>query len=278
MEIKNLYQPFEIEFLETASYTAKEHKNTFFELVFILDGKGIQSINNNKLPYIADKLFLIFPQDSHGFEIEEPTKFLFIRFNESYLKTQSKEWVQKLKFIFHNHNHLPGCILKNKTDKPLVKVLIESLIREQNNQHPHQYEVIRQLINTLITIAARNITLANSHGFKSEQEHYHPHLLSYIHENICHPEQLKAEKIAANFNVSPTYISEYFKNKAGENLQQYISNYKMKLIETRLRFSNIQINEIVLEFGFTDASHLHRQFRKYKGISPTAYRKSFIKL
>jgi AraC-like DNA-binding protein len=274
MEIKNLYQPFALEFLETKDYSAKQHQKTFFEMVFILEGSGIQVINQNKLPYAPNKLFLIFPQDRHGFEVTEQTKFFFIRFNYSYLKTQGKEWVKKMEYIFHNHNHMPGCILKNVTDKPLIRSMVEALIREHANNNPHQDEVIVQLINTIITVAARNITLQDGNVLKDNNLDTSLSLFNYVHEHIYHPENLKAEKIADHFNIAPTYISEYFKRQSGESLQQYITGYKLKLIETRLLYTDMRITEIAYEFGFTDESHLSRIFKKYKGESPSAFRKT----
>ena len=276
MEIRNLYQPFELEYLEVEEYKAREHKNTFFEIVFVLEGSGIQSINDHQLPYSNNKLFLISPKDKHGFEVDALTRLFFIRFNDSYLRTQRKEWVQKLEFIFQNHNHLPGCILKNVADKPLVRAMVEALIRENTNQHSHSQDVIRQLINTILTITARNITLAVS-GVNSLNETDNPVLLlNYIHQHIYQPKELKAEKMARRFNVAPTYISEYFKTKTGQSMQQYIATYKISLIEARLRYTDIQLNEIVYEFGFSDASHLNRFFRKHKGVNPSEYRKSGI--
>jgi len=273
MEIKNLYQPYEIEYLQVKNYSVKEHKHTFFEMVFILEGTGVQSINKHSLPYKADKLFLIFPQDTHGFEVHKETKFFFIRFNDSYLRTQNKEWIQKLEYIFLNHNHLPGCIVHNRTDKPLIRSLVEALIREHVNQQPDKHDVVQQIINTIIAVTARNISLVTP-ALQKGTSSPSADLLSYIHQHIYLPEQLKVEKIAAHFNISPTYVGEYFKSRTGESLQQYITNYKLRLIETRLRYTDMQMNEIVHEFGFTDASHLNRLFRKYKGVSPSAYRRN----
>ena len=51
----------------------------------------------------------------------------------------------------------------------------------------------------------------------------------------------------------------------------------MKLIENRLLHSNSPITEIAYEFGFTDKSHLNRTFKKYKGISPSEYKKGIGK-
>lgn len=271
MEIRNLYQQFELDFIEVDEYQTQKYKNTFFEMVFVLEGTGTHIINNHRLPYAKNKLFLIFPQDTQGFEVEETTQFFFIRFNENYLKTQSREWVQKLEFIFHNHNHSPSCILKTITDKPLVRSIVEALIRERDAPQA-ELEVIKQLMNTIITIAARNVLLIPpviSDQAKSDQA---MHLIQYIHQHIYDTDKLKSKKIAEAFNLSPTYISTYFKTQTGQTLQDYIISYKLKVVETRLKFTDMQINEIVNELGFTDASHLNRQFKKHYQMSPSEYR------
>jgi len=272
MQIKNLYKPFEIGLLEADNYVAQEHKNTYFEMVYILEGEGIQIINNHQLDYGPNKLFLLFPQDTHGFEIKETTRFFFLRFNESYLKNQPKEWMQKLEYIFFNHNHLPGCILKNVADKQLIRALADALLREQNRSDVHQMEVMQQLLNTIITIAARNIAMINT------AEKYHPaqpmSLLGYVHQNIYEPEALKIEKFAAHFNLSPNYVSEYFKRQTGESLHQYINTYRLQLIENRLQHTSYRLSEIAAEFGLTDVSHLNKLFKKHKGISPSTFRRN----
>lgn len=59
-------------------------------------------------------------------------------------------------------------------------------------------------------------------------------------------------------------------------MQQYINNYRLKMIEHRLRRSDMRMGEIVQELGFTDESHLNKFFRKQKGMSPTAFRKAHM--
>ncbi|RAJ00429.1 AraC-like protein [Chitinophaga skermanii] len=276
MEIRNIYQPFELELLKVDEYVAKSHKNTFFEMIFVLEGEGVQLVNGHSLPYKEDKLFMIFPKDSHSFEVTKPTTFLFIRFNDSYLKTQAAEWIQKVEYIFHNHNHMPGCVVKNTMDKPLLRAIILAIVQEQQHQNPHQQALISQLINTIITIAARNITLMDTLATPATTMEQALPLLNYIHEHIYEPGKLRAETLAEHFHVSVNYVSEYFKKHSGESLQQYITQYKIKLIETRLRYTNKRLGEIAFEFGFTDLSHLNRIFKKHKGQSPTAYRQQYV--
>jgi AraC-like DNA-binding protein len=280
MLVQHIFQPFEIEYKELNECPMGMHGHSFFELVYIVNGSGIQHINKNKFEYQQEHLFLLMPQDTHSFKVKNTTCFLFIRFNDIYLEAQKAksqhsslgDWIQKLEYIFQNTNHTPGCILQNKNDKPLVRALVEAIIREYVNQHPFHREMVQQLVNTLITIVARNISLGIPVK-KNGNSDTSLDIIHYIHQHIYSPENLKAEKIAAHFNISFNYISEYFKKHAGENLQQYITNYKLKLVESRLQYSDMRMNEIAYELNFTDESHLNRIFKKYKGMNPSEFRK-----
>ena len=59
MKKENLHQPFEISVKELEESPLKEHEHTFFELVYILSGTGLQCINNNKFDYHEGHMFLI---------------------------------------------------------------------------------------------------------------------------------------------------------------------------------------------------------------------------
>jgi AraC-like DNA-binding protein len=256
-------------------------KNNFFELIYVVDGTGIQIINNNKFQYRKGNLFLVTPQDVHSFEISTVTKFFFLRFNEYYVKANSQnpqsETVLRMEYILKNASHRPGCILKNKIDKPLIASLIESIINEQSNQQIYHQKIIEQIVNAIITVVARNIALKLPKNIKETTGEMVLEILHYIQENIYDPKQLKANMISEHFNISLHYLGKYFKKQTGETLQEYISNYKLRLIEARLLNSDMRINEIADELHFSDESHLNKVFRKHKGINPSEFRKKFCK-
>lgn len=273
----NLYEPFQIVLKEMLDECPRpEHKHSFFELVFIVSGDGMHHINNTSFPYRAGQLFMLAPEDTHSFSIKGPTQFFFIRFTDIYIKSSSlhTDAVERLEFILKNANHIAGCVLKNPADRIVVKPIVDAIIREHTNNDLYNKELIRQYVNTLIVIVARNIAMGLPEQINEQSEEKALDILQYIQANIYQPERLRAECISKAFGISETYLGRYFKKHANETMQQYITSYKLKMIENRLLHGNMRISEIADELGFTDKSHLIRIFRKYKGMSPTEYKKS----
>ncbi|HIB8180146.1 helix-turn-helix domain-containing protein [Elizabethkingia anophelis] len=54
-----------------------------------------------------------------------------------------------------------------------------------------------------------------------------------------------------------------------------MAQYRLQLIEYRLKYSDIRINELVEEFGFTDESHINKFFKRHKGVNMGMYRKQY---
>ena len=278
MRKENLYHPFEIELKELDRFPKTPRTNNFFELIYIVDGTGMQYINMNKFNYRRGNLFLLTRQDVHSFEVSTVTRFFFLRFNEYFVQnnaSKDKALVQRMEYILQNASHRPGCILKNKVDKPLIASLIESIIQEQTNRQIYCDTIITQLVNTIITIVARNIALKLPKNIKENTGEPVLEMLHYIQQNIFDPQMLRAESLSKQFAISLSYLGRYFKSQTGETLQHYIAMYKMRLVETRLLHSDMRINEIVNELNFTDESHLNRSFKKYKGMAPSEFRKLY---
>ncbi|MDJ1481916.1 AraC family transcriptional regulator [Cytophagaceae bacterium YF14B1] len=271
-----LYRQYEIEWKELQRYTRTTKRNNFFELIYVVAGTGVQTVNKNRFTYRKGNLFLLTPQDEYSFVIDTTTTFFFLRFNELYVKdniSKDKDIVKQVEYILQNASHRPGCILKNKVDKPFIAMLVESILNEQTNQQLYYNRISEQIINTIITIVARNIALKLPKNINESTGEPILEMLNYIQQNIFEPKNLKAQKLSQHFNISPTYLGRYFKKQTGDTLQNYIVNYKMRLVETRLLHSAMRINEIAYEFNFTDESHLNRAFKKYKGMNPSDFRR-----
>lgn len=270
-----LYLPYEIIFKNVEESLHTEVGNNFFELIYIVSGTGVQTINKNRLSYEPGHLFLITPDDSHSLEINTETEIFLLRFTDIYIKNGplTSDSVYKLEYILQHAHHQPGCILKRITDKNLVHPVIEAIRHEYQNPTLYNTELIQLLINTLIVIIARNISEYLPENINKQSDGKAHTILEYIQTHIYEPEKLSIAKMSEKFGISETYLGRYFKKQANETLQDYISKYRIKLVENRLLYSDLRIGEIANELGFNDESHLNKIFKKHRGTTPSAFRK-----
>ena len=272
----HLHEPFELVLKEYMDECPRgRHSHSFFELIYIVSGTGKQRINEIEFAYKPGNLFLVAPNDSHTFLIEKTSRFFFIRFNSAFLQSskQDQERIRRLELILRNARHEPGCILKSETDRLATTHLMDLIICEHLNHDLFHKELIRQLVDTVLVLIARNLTRAYPDAIDERSEEKTLDILQYIQSNIYFPEKLRAEAISKHFAISQTYLGRYFKKHTNQTLQEYILHSKLKLVENRLLHSNMRISEIADEFGFTDKSHLNRIFKKYRGLNPTDFRR-----
>jgi AraC family transcriptional regulator, L-rhamnose operon regulatory protein RhaS len=86
-----LHTPFNIYHFKAKKWGHPVHNHTYFEIIFIVTGKGTHHINGNSFNYSIGDVFLLGPEDFHFFEIKSETEFCFIRFNESFTKSKIEE-------------------------------------------------------------------------------------------------------------------------------------------------------------------------------------------
>lgn len=278
----NQYEPFNISLFTFSEWPYPLHNHNHFEIIFIHRGEGVHWVNEHRFAYRAGDVFLLGPEDYHRFEINTPTEFCYIRFTELFFRGDApgepdKEWRQTVEYLFHTPYQAAGSVVKDAGEKKRLDHLLAVLLDEYNNRGGQFAEhILGHVLQSIISILARNIS-AQSFGPAADghqRSHILEEILVYVRRHIYHPEKLRMEHLAAQFNYSAGYLSIFFKRQTGESLQQYILRYKLKLVETRLRYSDRSISEVAYEFGFTDESHLSKLFKKYNGLTPRSFRQS----
>jgi len=269
----NFYKSFEVLYRKATDCPIKNFQAACFQMVYVISGNGFLIINGNRLAYRQANLMLLNSKDDHSFDIASPTEFLLIRFNREYLKEHKWKSIDHLETLLHYSTHLSGCVINNTGDSLLVKSIVNSIQLGISNVNDYNEDLLSHFINALIVIAARNIIKLKPENIQLNADQRLLDIIDYIQTNIYFPEKIKAATISQVFSISETYLGSYFKKQCGETIQHFISKYKLRLIEHRLRFSSMRINEIVSEFAFSDESHLNKFFKKHRQMSLTAFKK-----
>lgn len=86
---------------------------------------------------------------------------------------------------------------------------------------------------------------------------------------------LSVERICDSLGKSRSYLSRMFKENTGMNLLDYLHTTRLTEAKKLLNDTDLGISEIASRVGYYSGWTLARVFKRYEGITPTAYRKAF---
>ena len=267
-----------LEFEAVNEWGYPRHKHHFFELTFVLKGSGQHLLNESIVNYKAGDLFFLTPKDEHEFIIAVPTTFGIIKFTEQLFIekasfTTSTYWRKNLESVIFHSNVIAKSVIKNEMERKQLFGLYYLIRDEFQSKEIYGKNVITELFGALLIVLSRNLN-ATSKGKSLESMSDKDKLeamLGYIRQNVLKKDLVKVKAIAEAFHLSPNYVGVYMKKHLGISLQHYILETKVKMAESLLKQSNLNINEIAEKLGFTDAAHFNKIFKKYAGKIPSEY-------
>lgn len=267
-------------FFEFCKYTTIR----FFEIVYFEKGSGTIKINGKTVNYSANSIFVFVPDDIYIVNPESATTTIAIKFLKSFFKGDApqnanlpvNDWFRKIEGILNSESHqLREMRFETESDKIHLLSLIKMVAAENDKKKSYDLFIIQNSLSVILHLIARNIQFLNADmSTKIVESSKIQQIINFIHANIYNPELLTTKNLAEEFHMADNYISEYFKKHTDVSLKKYILNYKLKLVETRLKYTDLQFSEIAMELGFTDSSHLNKTFQSYKGMTIGAYKAS----
>ncbi|UWX62189.1 AraC family transcriptional regulator [Chryseobacterium oranimense] len=255
----------------------------FLSLVYVLEGNGTLSYDERSITFREAKLFIIPQHQLYHFKSEDaelvviqcPIEFIDkIRLEAD--RIESCENLYKLQYISNNYHARAGCVFRNKNDEHFAEALVIQVAREYKNK-TDDYLIIRNCISILLNLIARNIIESETPGLKDNTKAFSiMKIITYIQEHIKDKEKTRIQIIADHFGISRNYFGEYFKQHTGISYQDYLLDYRLRLVETYLKYSSARLSEIAYELQFSDESHLSRLFKKHRNMTPKEYRKNAL--
>ncbi|CAI6045628.1 response regulator transcription factor [Cohnella sp. JJ-181] len=84
-------------------------------------------------------------------------------------------------------------------------------------------------------------------------------------------DNLKLEKLAEAFNYNSAYLGKLFRAVTGESFNTYLDKVRIAKAKQLLQ-AGLKVYEVADQVGYANPDYFHGKFRKYEGVSPTAYR------
>lgn len=274
---ENLCQPFEILVRQHAHFPIDEHQHSFFEMAYVREGKGDFYVEDKgrkteETTYGDRSLFLIPPDTVHRFIIREQGACVFIRFTPQYAED----------FVGRQALHALGAavgrcrVLLDERQTERVANLFGYIEEEVVSARRFSSYIVRQWLNSIVAIVADyymeypagdNIPEVNG----PERAMC---MMQYLQQHINQPDMLTSEVLGKKFNIAPSYVGAYFKHHFREDLRDYVVRNRLHNVERLLANTAMTVKEIAASMGYTDSSHLIRQFRACHNMSPLDFRRN----
>ena len=240
----------------TLSENYPEHAHDYFEIEYIISGKGTVYLNEEPYELKPGTACFFTPVDFESIIVTEDITLLNISFSE--------EWVDSdivFELIF-------PAVIQNYS-LPLVNRLLE----EYNSKTKYNDIVIKNILNITLTDIARYIKNHNSTVAKKLPVAIRRGLL-YMRRHFN--EEITLETVANQAYLHPVYFSSLFRDAMGITFSKYLMDMRLQYAKRLLINSKNSVTEICYMSGFTSLSHFLRCFKSAYDISPKKYREQNI--
>lgn len=229
------------------------HWHEFFEIEYIIDGKGEYCIDGQTYQIESGMIFFMTPINFH--ELKNVDAEIINLMFSSDLSTPDA--------LFQISGHgIERAIKFNKTEVSFIETLLTELCLAVKDK---DITYASSLLNPLLLKLGRT-TNKNHH---SE--------LTYVQSTMLQLQnnfrsKVTLSDVAATVGLSPSYLSNIFSNELGIGFKEYLNTLRFEYAKKLLLYSNMNISEICFESGFDNYANFLRGFKNRYGNSPARFR------
>ncbi len=282
-----LNSPYECFIFDTNlhSFPVRPHWHYFMEIIFMKEGTGI--ISCDQISYVLEPgdMILFLPQQIHAIysATNIPLKYFVLKFDCNQLAPSAASCGSAFAGIHFNSlfrvargdANAPLCLTAETIKQFPIEQLFTACHSEMMRQEYGYRIMMQSQINVLLTYVLR---IWRDCGFDTDQSFALPKEEDSIHtvteyiDAHAH-EALKVEDLAELCHMSYSYFAKSFRELYGQSCKKYIEFIRLAKAEDLLLFTNLDLNYISQETGFSDCSHFIKAFRSKHGKTPRQFRK-----
>jgi AraC-like DNA-binding protein len=269
-------------FYDYERFTYPWHFHSEYEIIYVQEGNGER--------FVADSMESFSPGDIILMGSNVPH---YMRSAEKYYAGDASLRVKGV-IIQFAHDYMTHTISRYADVTP-VKWLLEKADRGIHFPYPDNKDIIECINNLPTNKGVERITnllllLDKMANFQSKRIlgslHFssQPSLfadsrikkvLSYI--TFHYTENIKLENIVSVVSMNTSAFCRYFKEKTGKSYVEYIQDLRIGYACKLLISTSYDISQISIECGFNTTCHFNKIFKRNTGLTPSEYRKQFLK-
>lgn len=277
-----VYSPHYDFYISKVHRTANYNMTTFhlhnkFEIYYLAEGTRRYFINDSTYLVHTGNVVLVDKGEIHktGPVNHEPHTRYVVNFNPEYISTAwGADVVNQLLTYFSLGIKVLSLPIKTQG---YIENILQKLFDLNGSSEP-DVEILRKSLLTELLVCLKGC-VAEQRRVSAESQRITNKTVdkvsTYISQNYREPLSLKS--IAAQFYISPYYLSHLFKKFTSLSIVEYINSVRIRAAKKYLETTKLKITEITELTGFCTSSHFSRVFKLGTGLSPNQYRKFYHK-
>ncbi|GHB63552.1 AraC family transcriptional regulator [Persicitalea jodogahamensis] len=250
------------------SFDAPFHFHPEYELTWIRKGEGLRYVGMNAGAFGAGDLVLLGSNLPHCW-VNQPeedgsnVEACVVQFDTRLLNDSLLQWPEFQPVARLLDYSTGGISFDNHTIGPLFERLVEVAGPKR----------IICFLDLLLQLAEtpRHIIIETGDLYADQQRF--KVIFSYLIEHFREPIEL--EKVSGLAGLTPTSFCRYFKKITGKTLFDVVLNYRLEAAAQLLLRTEKPVNDIAFMSGFENLPYFSRTFKKWKGLSPRAFRHQY---
>ena len=258
-----------------------EHVHDFSELVIIVGGTGVHTIDGTKHFAKAGDVDVIGPNVVHGFSEAKMLTMCNISYNAELFAALRSD-VRTIPGFQSLFVLGPGCPGKGRgqaAPKPIALAIHElSMVGAMIDEMLDEYTVRHEGYESLIVGCFLKLVVYLSRNYRPSLGETSSSLLklatamSFIEQRFAEP--LSLPELAKASGLSPRHLSRLFEKNYKTSPMEYIVRTRLEHAARLLRRGGRSITDIAFESGYNDSNYFSRSFRSSLGMSPSEYRRA----
>ena len=252
------------------------HHHNFFEMFFVLEGRCIHQVGENKSVLHTGDLCFIQPKVTHSLDVNDESIVIDVLIRRSTFR-------QYFYSILRGDNLLSNFFMSTLLSKPGIDYL---LFHTRNDLDLHfafvelcsetfdQLAYFNELINAVVTKIF--VLLLRRYMADCELPANHPkdsetalRFARYIQD---HAADVTLSSMAQAFHYSPEHASRLIKRYTGHTFSHLLTSIRLENAKQLLRDTSVSVLDIALQVGYEGSDQFIRAFRRQNGITPNEYR------
>lgn len=247
------------------------HTHRFYELVYVLRGRGIHHIRERPYPIIVGDFYILQPGDEHCYEVDRGSLEIinFIFMPALFL---DDDWRQLLSLpgllpFFSRSAKREHKVSLQPPHDHAVHSLLERMRGEIDRHLPGYHLLCRSLaLEVLLTVER-----AAQAGDPQLQTGPVATAVAYLHASPEEP--ISMADLAKETGLSANYLGERFKAELGVSVGEYVNRLRIDRARELLAGTEHSITNIAFDTGFDGPSYFGKVFLRLTGHTPRAYRR-----